>query len=373
MKIRQAMPDDNPRILDFQARHAMRGSLPMRFDRSPDYFALHRCHGPSHEVWCAEDEQGALKGIASLVVRDGYLNDAVRPVAYLGDLRLMPDRRLSRQWMSVVRERLAALRSEAGVEHAYCCLIRDNRLAAQSLVQSRRASRLRFAHWRGYENVSVYARRGLRDANRVPAGVRIVEAQPYHADALRAFLDAQSRQQPFGCVFSEQEFARRLETWPAFGIGSFLLAFDARNRLVGCVAPWDASAIKRIVLERLPTPLLAVRAVFNGLAPLLNRPRIPAPGKPLGDVYLTHLQVRERDPSIFAALIDAAWGRLRQQHALMQLCLYDGDPLWAAMGRYRHASTPMDLYTLPTGDADVAVSADVSPGGPIPGFEIYLV
>ena len=122
------------------------------------------------------------------------------------------------------------------------------------------------------------------------------------------------------------------------------------------------------MLERLPLSLLAVRAVFNGLAPLLHRPRIAAPGEPLGDVYLTHLQVREREPSIFAALIDAAWRRLRQQHALMQLCLYDGDPLWAAMEHYRHASTPMDLYTLPTGDADVAVPAD-----PIPGFEIYLV
>jgi hypothetical protein len=340
----------------------------MRFDRAPDYFALHRCHGLFHEVWCAEDGEGALKGIASLVVRDGYLDGAARPVAYLGDLRLMPDRRLSREWTGVVRERLAALRSEAGVEQAYCCMIRDNRLAVQSLAQSRRTNRLRFAHWRGYQNVSVYARRGLRDANRVPDGVRIVGAQPHHADALRAFLDAQSREQPFGCVFSEQEFARRVDTWPEFGIGSFLLAFDARDRIVGCVAPWDASAIKRIVLERLPLSLNAVRAVFNGVAPLLRRPRIASPGEPLGDVYLTHLQVGERNPSIFAALIDAAWSRLRHRHALMQLCLYDDDPLWAAMARYRYASTPMDLYTLPTGEADIAV-----PGGSIPGFEIYLV
>lgn len=373
MKIRQALADDNPRILDFQARHAMRGNLPMRFDRAPDYFALHRCHSPHHEVWCAEDEHDALKGIASLVVRDGYIEGAARPIAYLGDLRLMPDRRLSREWMGVVRDRLYALKAEVGVEHAYCCMIRDNRLAVQSLVQSRRAHRLHFAHWRGYENVSVYAQRGLRDENRVPAGVRIVEAQSYHADALRAFLDEQSHRQPFGCVFSDREFTRRLETWPAFGIDSFLLAFDACDRLLGCVAPWDASSIKRIVLERLPLSLQVVRAALNGLAPLLRRPRIVGPGEPLSDVYLTHLHVRERDPAIFAALIDAAWVRLRQQHALMQLCLYDGDPLWAAMRRYRYVSTPMDLYTLPTSDAHATESANPFPAGAIPGFEIYLV
>ncbi|KKB64416.1 hypothetical protein WM40_05725 [Robbsia andropogonis] len=373
MKIRQALPNDNSRILEFQARHAMQGSLPMRFDRSPDYFALPRCHSPRHEVWCAEDGQGTLKGIASLVVRDGYLGGVSMPVAYLGDLRLMPDRQLSREWMTMVRNRLAALRNEAGVEYAYCCMIRDNRLAVQSLLQSRRVDRLHFSHWRGYKNVSIYGRRVLRNTSRLPAGVRIVEAQTHHADLLRSFLDAQSRLQPFGCVFTEQEFARRLDIWPAFGIHSFLLAFDARDQLVGCVAPWDAAAIKQIVLEQLPASLRAVRAVFNSLSPLLRRPRIPAPGAPLSDVYLTHLQVRGRDPAIFAALIDTAWSRLRHRHSLMQFCLYDGDPLWKAMGGYRYAGTPMDLYTLPTGDTDSNMPAYIPAANTIPGFEIYLV
>ncbi len=370
VRIRRAQPDDNSRILDFQTRHAMQGSLPLRFDRSPDYFALLRCHAPHHEVWCAEDAGGAFRGMASLVVRDGYLDGAARPVAYLGDLRVSPDRQLSREWRGAVRERLAALRDEAGVDHAYCCMIRDNRLAVQSLARSRREDRLGFVHWRGYRNVSVFAQRGLSGAPRTAPGVRIVEARPHHADALRALLDAESRAQAFGAVFDADELARRLDTWPAFGIESFLLALDARGAALGCVAPWDASVIKRIVLERLPASLRAVRAAFNGLAPWLGRPRIAAPGEPLGDVYLTHLQVRGRDPSIFAALIDAAWQRVRDRHALMQLCLYDDDPLWAAMARYRFAATTMDLYTLPTAPAG---APPAGLGAAVPGFEIYLV
>ncbi|NTX29245.1 hypothetical protein HT746_19285 [Burkholderia pyrrocinia] len=371
MQIRLAQPADNARILDFQTRHAMQGSLPLRFDRAPDYFALHRCHASAHEVWLAEDEQAALKGIASLVVRDGYLGERVQPVAYLGDLRLMPDRRLSRGWTDAVRERFAALRREAGVHHAYCCMIRDNRLAMQSLARSRREHRLRFAHWHGYENVSIYAQRGLSSAVRLPPGVRIVNAQPHHADALRALLDAESRRQPFGCVFSDAEFARRLDTWPAFGIDSFLLALDARDNLLGCVAPWDAGDIKRIVLERLPLPLNAIRVAFNALAPALRRPRIAGPGEPLRDVYLTHLQVRGRDPAVFAALLDAAWARVRDRHALLQLCLYDADPLWPALARYRAARTPMDLYTLSTGEPTEPIDGLLA--GRVPGFEIYLV
>ena len=100
-------------------------------------------------------------------------------------------------------------------------MIRDNRLAVQSLVQSRRASRLRFAHWRGYENISVYARRGLWDANRVPAGVRIVEAQPHHADVLRAFLDALGLAHENGLIAEDQE-----QALPASKLGPAVAALD---------------------------------------------------------------------------------------------------------------------------------------------------
>ncbi|MDR3098045.1 MAG: hypothetical protein LBV73_13345 [Paraburkholderia sp.] len=375
MLIRQATPEDNARILEFHARHAMQGDLPLRFDRAPDYFALHRCHSPEHEVWLAEDEREVLKGVASLVVRDGYLAGHAQRIAYLGDLRLVPGRRLSREWTGVVRERLEALHRESGVEHAFCCMIRDNRLAVQSLARSRRPDRLRFTHWHGYDNVSVYARRGLSTSPRLKPDMRIVEAQPAHADALRAFLDAQSREQPFGCVFSEQEFARRLQTWPSFGLESFLLAIDGRGTLAGCVAPWDAGAIKRIVLERLPPRLQATRMAFNVIAPALGRPRIAAPGEPLRDVYLTHLQVRERDPAVFAALIDAAWSRVRSTHALMQLCLFDGDPFWPTMSRFFYTRTPMDLYVLSTreGREDRWQYRDEISAQGMPGFEIYLV
>jgi hypothetical protein len=371
VEIRRAQAADNPRILAFQARHAMDGALPLRFDRAPDYFALHRCHAVDHRTWLAEDERGNVKGVASLVVRDAYLMERVQPVAYLGDLRLVPDRRLSRAWMEEVRARLEELKHEAGVQHAYCCMIRDNRLATQSLLGTRRPGKLALSHWRGYRNISVYGQRGWRGMPRATDPIRVVQAQPHHADALRRFLDAESAGQPFGCVFSETEFARRLQTWPDFCIESFLLALDTRGNLLGCVAPWDAGRIKRIVLERLPLSLQTVRLAFNALAPAFGRPRIAAPGEALRDIYLTHLQVKQRDPAVFAALLDAAWARVRGRYALMQLCLYDNDPLWPAMARYRSTHVPMDLYTLSSANAAPAI--DGTSASRIPGFEIYLV
>ena len=366
-RIRPATAVDNERLLAFQTRHAMRGALPLRFDRSPDYFALHRCHSGDYRTWLAEDSAGRVKGMASMVVRDGYLAGERRRIAYLGDLRIAPDRELARTWVDYVGDRLADLARHDAVQHAYCCVIRDNRLATQSLFGTGKRARLGFRHWRGYSNVSIYAR---RIAARRSGSVRITNASNADADALRAFLDQESRSQPFGCVFTADEFARRLSTWPDFGIERFLVARTAQGRIVGCVAPWDAGRIKRILLERLPRSLGVLRHGFNAIAPLLGRPPIAGLGQPLQDVYLTHLHVSGRDPDIARALLDAVWQRERSRYALLQLCLYDRDPLWPALHGYRYTALPMDLYTLSTPGA-----CAFDPGGPdaIPGFEIYLV
>ncbi|MCK9692158.1 hypothetical protein [Pseudomonas syringae] len=371
MLIRRAGAADNSQLLDFQRRHTMRGSMPLRFDRSPDYFALHRCHADDQRTWIAEGPEGELRGSASLVVRDGYLHGGVEPVAYLGDLRLTPDRRLSRSWMAEVEARLADLSRETGAQHAYCCIIRNNALATQSLLGRRRANPLKLAHWRGYSNVSVYGQRGLSSVPRTSAKVRAVRAAPRYLDALRAFLDSESSRQSFGCVFTEAEFERRLSQWPDFGIDSFLLAVDDRDNLLGCVAPWDAGKIKRIVVEQMPLTQQLLRLGYNALAPLAGRPGIAAPGQALRDIYLTHLQVRQRDPEVFCALMDIAWKQVRNDYSLMQLCLYDQDPLWKAMHRYHAFSLPMDLYTAPCGGH--AAEFTEACAASIPGFEIYLV
>ncbi|WP_122454275.1 hypothetical protein [Pseudomonas viridiflava] len=371
MLIRQALPSDNPQLLDFQKRHAMPGRVPLRFDRSPDYFALHRCHAPDHRTWLASSEDGVVKGTASLVVREGYMHHGVEQVAYLGDLRLVPDRALSRSWMAQVQSRLGELSLETGVQHAYCCVIRDNTLATRSLLRRRQANPLKLAHWRGYSNVSIYAQRGWGSAPRIPAHVRVIQATPSHLDALRAFIDDESAQQPFGNVFSETEFSRRLRDWPGFSLDSFLIAVDPCDNILGCVAPWDSGQIKRIVVEQLPAGHQLLRRGYNALAPLAGRPGIAAPGDALQDIYLTHLQIKRRDPAVFAALLDVAWAQVRGQYALMQLCLYDGDPLWPAMNRYRSISTAMDLYTAPCNpEAGPFLSENADR---IPGFEIYLV
>lgn len=367
--LRRARREDSDAIIAFQVRHAMQTELGMHFDRSPDFFALLDAHSPTHETWLLLDD-GAIKGVGSIVVRDGYLGGKPEPVAYLGDLRVTPHRIASRIWAAALQRQLAELREQLGVRFAYGCIVRSNRLAHASLLRSRRPDLPGLIHWRGYSNVSILARKPWRSRTHC---FQVRRAGPGDEETIRAFLDAESRAQLGGVVFDAPTWRRRLTSWPEFGVERCYLAFDPRGRLVGCLAPWDMRALKRIVLHRMSSGLGLLRHGLNLIAPLLGKPRIGAGASSfLPDVYLTHVAIQGRRSDVLSALLDSAYEDIARtrRYATMSLCLYDADPLWDALRPYWHVAVPMDLYAI---SLDGAYDERALHGPEFPGFEIYLV
>jgi hypothetical protein len=369
LELRLATRADNPAILTFLGQRAMRAGLALRFDRSPDFFALLDAHSQHHETWLLLQRERVL-GMGSIVTRLGYIDGAAEPVAYVGELRVSPRRTAAGLWRTLLRERAAALRAELGVRYGFCCIIRGNRLARASVLSSH-GEGLRFSHLRGYSSVAILARKPW--ARRTGTGLTVRRAGEADAGPLRAFLDEHSRWQPFGVVFDDATWQHRLRRWPGFGIKSFYLAADAAGTILGCLAPWDKTAIARTVIESMPRSLNLLRLVYNGLAPLARKPVIRIGGGAcLPDIVLTHVCVANRDPSVFAALLDAAYREAAAtgRYATLSLCLFDADPLAAALERYWHYRVPMDVYWLAL---DPAASSLPASAGRIPGFEMCLV
>lgn len=353
--LRRATRADNPAILAFYSRHAMQAEVGLRFDRGPDFFGLLDAHSPTHKTLIVEHE-GAIRAVGTVVLRSAYVGRRVVKAAYLGDLYIPPHRAVSRVWPGAFQRLLQALRSEAGVEFIYGCVIRDNRVAHASLINPRRPDRAAFAHWRGYSNVSILARKPWAGRRTL---VKVRRATEGDAEQLRAFLDEQSQQTAAGVVFDVPTWQHRLTSWPGFGPDCFYLAEDSRRRILGCLAPYDFSAMKRIVLLNSTMSLQAIKWVYN----LFCRPRIQSV---LPNVYLSHVAIRDRNVDVFASLLDASYRDLARtrKYATVSMCLYDGDPLWNVLRPYWHVAVPMDLYTIGGSQPE----ADV-----YPGFEIYLV
>jgi hypothetical protein len=239
------------------------------------------------------------------------------------------------------------------------------------VLRARAGDVLAFTRLRGYSSVALLARKPGRQRPR--GGVTVKRATIADSERLRALLDADARERDFGVVFDAPTWARRLSRWPSFGIENFYLAVDEEGALLGCLAPWDSSAVNRVVIERLPAAARWVRSAYNALAPLTGKPRIPADSDGhLPDVWLTHVAVKPRDPEIFAALLDAAYADLAAsgRFATVSLCAFEDDPLARALDRYWRYAVPMDLYYLQLdARAPPLAQRDDAP----PGFEIYLV
>jgi len=371
----RATPSDNAAILEFMRGQAMRAGLSMRFDRSPDYFALHEAHSEDHETWLLVTRDRII-GIGSIVSRNAWVDGAIEPVIYLADLRLAPGRATAGVWRPLLRDVLRDARARTGAKLAYCSIIRDNKSARQAMLRDDRVDSTPFRRLRGYASVAIIARKPCRGPN---AAYAVRHATAGDANRLQDFIAEQSRSTQFGVVFDTPAWSRRLVGWPDFGIENFLIAQDEREQIVGCVAPWNYHSINRIVIERLPPAIDAVRMLCNMMAPLTRRPLIRVGARSsLPDAALTHLFIRNRNPSILSALLHRAVRQLfsTRRYATISLIMYDDDPLAPALRDFWCVSVPMDLYWVDVDRIEhpTATPRELDSGiYAWPGFESYLV
>src|SRR5688572_4709061 len=80
-KVRRASRADNELLVDLMAHVPMEGSLALSTRRDPDFFALYDIQRGSAHAFTYDD--GKMQGMASALVRDGFLDGATQRVGYL--------------------------------------------------------------------------------------------------------------------------------------------------------------------------------------------------------------------------------------------------------------------------------------------------
>ena len=86
--------------------------------------------------------------------------------------------------------------------------------------------------------------------------------------------------------------------------GDFMLVRNGTLR--ASVALWDQRSFKQSIVRDYGGQLARWRAVYNLAAPLMRRPRLPAPGARLESAYLSHLNASPDDPDAVVALVAEA-------------------------------------------------------------------
>jgi hypothetical protein len=150
----------------------------------------------------------------------------------------------------------------------------------------------------------------------------------------------------------------------------FLLACEA-GRVVGCLALWDQSSFKQIVIRGYGPSTRRWRPVVNGCARILGLPRLPAPGSAVPHVFVSHVAVDDDRADVFRALFAAACNRA---HGRGLTCLVAGfadrHPLASVLRGVSRAWTYSSIiYTVHWDDRPLAEPLD----GRIPHLEVALL
>lgn len=360
---RLATPADNRACLELFSAVPMRGELVLSTQRGPDFFALYGMQRARAFTYVGEDDKGLL-GMATALVREGWLDGRVQPVGYLGDLRVRFDR--SRAFGRLFGDHFDALCAETGCSAYYTSVLASNRAAMNALVRRspKRKNQPYYHPLHRFSAVSVQLTR-----RRTPkAAVPVRSATSADVPALAALLDEAHRKRPFGYRFDDGELQHRLARWPGFTLDDTLVATGPRGDVLGVATLWDPSAVKRYRVHAYDGAMRWVKRTFNFAATLARWPKLPAPGGDFRYVYLCNLAVKDESPRVFRALLEHAYARLQPTgRHFFTFELDEGDPLEPALAGFMARKLEFQLF----GVTPAAVSRTEWPAGRT-GFEIAL-
>lgn len=372
--VRVATRADNDRILTFYRKLSMQGgAFNILFVKDPDYFRFLNYESASHAVGLVEDDAGNTEGMFTFAMRPCYVNGRRESTVHVSDLRFARrrERKTTFDWKAVARDLCAdshTITEFAGARYLLGSFVMANKRARQAIASQK--TPFDISPVANYKMVNLLARKPLRWLRGGKPGkgdqrVDVARATPADREPLRAFLDRQHRRRALGYVFegADDELTRRLASWDGFALESFFLARDAAGVIVGCFAPWDLSAGRRIVVDRFPAALAAAATV---LRPLIKK--LPRPGDDLRILYLTTQEIDldlpvPRRNAVFRALMDALYASgLPTAFHMVALCDYDHDSLLAEVDpRYFTSKTDTMLYQLcERGNANVIREQDLS-------------
>jgi hypothetical protein len=297
--------EDDADIRSLLRDNELGGWVRLSLERTPEAFAADFGLSRSHNFIVARDRTtGEAVGVCERSVRDAYVDGEVRRLPYLGSLRVA---RAYRHRIRVLKGGFAAIR-ELLHEHsdlpcALTSITADNHAARRILC----AALPGMPVYRPYAELSTFA---IRTADH-PALPGVEVANAADIPAIAVLLQRIHRNFQFAPVWRATDL-ERLFAIGGLHIEDFLIVRRGPG-VRGCLAVWDQSGVKQTMVRGYAPWLAQMRPLANLVAPLTGMPRLPDPGSPLRQAYLSHVAVEDDDTAVFRPLLTAGLSQARRR------------------------------------------------------------
>jgi hypothetical protein len=372
MSFRLATPADDPALRRLLRENPMPGSIALTYEREPDYFIAAAMEGTlSQTIVQVEDASGEILGMGTRILRPLFLNGEAVEVGYMSHLRA----NLNQSWgLSLARQlsrafgRFHELHADGRVPFYLMSVIADN-LPAQRLLTAELPG---LPHAHAYTRMYTYAisPRRLQAEIPLPNGIRLQSGTSAHVDEIVASLQRNAQRQQFSPHWTSANLFSPIQA-PNLHPEDFLLAIKD-SRMLGCLALWDQSPFKQIVVRGYHGGMRRARPLINLLTRFMDVPRLPPVGTPLSYCFVSHLAVDHDDPQVFASLLRAAYNATyRRGFNYFLLGMAETNPLRSLLTkRYLHITYPSQIYLM---SWEEGLEAIAQVDSRIPGLEVAIL
>lgn len=320
--IRPARPDDNDGLLDLTRATPMPGAISLRIDRDPDFFALLRMRGEAL-VYVATCD-GRVIGSISGTIHAAYVNGVAERVAYVGDLKVLPEfagRRISVRLIATLQERLRA----EGIDLTYNVVAKGNERVSK-FTAKKHVSRGVVALG-DFINDEILASPFAKRSKRYSIGEPSREDLP----AIVELIDRVRRKRMFGRHVTLAELERVTDATGNLDFAKILVAREA-----GCIKATltveDTGLFKRNVLMSAPPVLRAVLSVLRLARIAIPKLNVPRVGDSLAMLYVRYMACEDGHEEAFVPLLaEARAEAFRRGSSFVSVGLHENDPYRAAV------------------------------------------
>jgi len=318
-----ATQEDDAALRKLLAATPMQGDIQLAFAREPSYFAASAVDGQYVQVVAVRDKQSKnIIGMGSRAISNCYVNGQVTSVGYLSALRLLPEYRGKTAMLAKGYQFFRELHNDRKAAFYLTTIAADNQRAVD-LLTSRRAG-LPVYHPLGRYHTLTLSSRSRRNFE---SDIMVKKATLKEGQQILEFLNEEGPKRQFFPSYNAHEFFESPHRLLGLKPDSFLLA-RRDNRLVGTLGVWDQRAFKQNLVCGYSKRLRWTRPLYNGIAGLRAKPKLPDIGESLNLRYAAVPVVANNDPDVARSLIFSALADLHEQGGdFLAIGLHEDDPL----------------------------------------------
>lgn len=312
VEIREANEADNEALLALTRATPMEGTISLRIDRDPDFFALLRLRGEGKVFVAARGRE--VVGCISAALRTVYVGGVPETIAYVGDMKVHPRLSGSRVALRLIQALERGLRL-AGIDVCFSVVAEGNQ-RAMPLFEGR----LGTPRWTPLGRFLV--------DELLPAPFRrraedycIEAAEAADLPAIAAVLDRFHRSRQFAPRLLEDEIADALSAGGAF-------VARTGKQIVATLTLSDMGPIKRNVLLNAPAVMKGSLAMLRLVTAPFPRFVVPRIGDALRLLSVRYAACDDGQQAALAGLFRLARAEtFRRGFTCLAVGLHERDPL----------------------------------------------